>query len=257
MESELVKDRWLLVTGGARRLGAECVRWAWSKGYQVLIHYHTSKEAAEALAAENPQQSLLLPLNLDQQDSGRRLARLAVEAIETQQGTDLSPRISFGLIHAASRWDKNTWAQCAERDWLRDQRIGPLAFLGLMQTFVQTFASGWACALTDARWASYDLQSFSYLSSKRALQQLCHELALTAAPAWRVNSVAPGALLAPEGTADSLAWRKAQESAPLNQGGRSIDLASALSFLHDQEVTGQILYLDGGRHLKGGPHGGA
>jgi len=77
--------------------------------------------------------------------------------------------------------------------------------------------------------------------------------ALQYAPRITVNAVAPGLILPPEGKDDSYLDGLAKDL-PLQRHGGLADITRAVLFLLESEfVTGQLIYVDGGRHLIGGP----
>jgi pteridine reductase len=91
----------------------------------------------------------------------------------------------------------------------------------------------------------------AYAASKAALARLTECLALELAPRVRVNAVAPGTVLWPDGTS-AAARRALTARIPLGRAGEPADVASAVRFLADAPfVTGAILPVDGGRHLSG------
>jgi pteridine reductase len=94
-------------------------------------------------------------------------------------------------------------------------------------------------------WAGYS----AYGASKAALRAVTEALALELAPRVRVNAVAPGTVLWPEGTPASLR-RRLVSRIPLRRTGTPEDVAAAVRFLADAPfVTGAVLPVDGGRHL--------
>jgi pteridine reductase len=91
-----------------------------------------------------------------------------------------------------------------------------------------------------------------YTATKAALQALTLALARDLAPAVQVNGVSPGAILLPEGAKPSLAKRLAK-TIPAGRLGTPEEVAAAVAFLVEGPdfVTGEILRVDGGRHLRG------
>jgi NAD(P)-dependent dehydrogenase (short-subunit alcohol dehydrogenase family) len=90
-----------------------------------------------------------------------------------------------------------------------------------------------------------------YHLSKRLLFDLTKMMAVEFAPRIRVNGIAPGLILPPEGQDDDYLERLADTN-PLHDHGSPKDITDALLYLVLAEfVTGQVLFVDGGRHLKG------
>ena len=92
----------------------------------------------------------------------------------------------------------------------------------------------------------------AYGASKAALHALTLALARDLAPAVQVNAVAPGAILLPEGAPDSLR-AKLVRTIPAGRLGTPEEVAEAVAFFVEGPdfVTGEILRVDGGRHLRG------
>jgi len=91
----------------------------------------------------------------------------------------------------------------------------------------------------------------AYAASKAALVRLTECLALDLAPEVRVNAVAPGTVLWPEGYPAAMR-RTLTGRIPLGRSGSPSDVAAAVRFLADAPfVTGAVIPVDGGRHLSG------
>jgi len=111
---------------------------------------------------------------------------------------------------------------------------------------------GHLVTLLDSRLRDRDPQHFSYAFAKRELAQLTRYLAAELAPSVRVNALAPGLILKADGAPPAPWTRAGLEATPLARTGKPADLVKALRYLVDSPfVTGQILAVDGGRHLKG------
>ncbi|HNR34300.1 MAG TPA: SDR family oxidoreductase, partial [Candidatus Hydrogenedentes bacterium] len=109
--------------------------------------------------------------------------------------------------------------------------------------------------LLDARIADYDREHASYHLSKRLLFTLTRMMAVEFAPCVRVNGIAPGLILPPEGKDESYLAQLAATN-PLNRYGSPDDVAEAVLYLLRSDfVTGQVIFVDGGRHMRGGMYG--
>ena len=108
--------------------------------------------------------------------------------------------------------------------------------------------------LLDARVGDYDRQHAAYHLSKRLLAALTRRMAIEFAPRLRVNAVAPGLILPPDGEDEGHFDRLASTN-PLQRRGCPEAVAEAVLFLLRSDfVTGQVLFVDGGRHLRGNLH---
>ena len=109
--------------------------------------------------------------------------------------------------------------------------------------------------ILDTRIADQDPSHAAYHMAKRGLFTLTRDLAIEMAPKLRINGVAPGVILPPDGKDES--WiEKLKSTNPLQDRGSADDVADAVMYLIKADfVTGQIIYVDGGRHLKGNVYG--
>jgi len=109
--------------------------------------------------------------------------------------------------------------------------------------------SGLVIFLLDTRIQTIDTQYFEYWLTKRSSADLVRGLAKKLAPNIRVNGIAPGPILPPDGKDQQYLQQRANEL-PLQQHGGFEDITHALNYLIVSKfVTGQILYVDGGAHL--------
>lgn len=107
----------------------------------------------------------------------------------------------------------------------------------------------------DVRITEYDRLHAAYHLAKCTLLTLTKMMALEFAPAVRVNAIAPGLILPPSGK-DQSYLEQLKSSNPLNRIGNVDQIVEAARFLIDNEyVTGQVIYVDGGRHLLANTYG--
>jgi len=235
-----------LVTGAAKRLGAAFALDLARRGWDLDLHYHTSETEARVLATEIGQ-------------LGRR-ARLLKADLAAPGGVEsLADRLDDTppslIVHSASVWTADTLATADSDAWDASHRLHVWTTVVLARKLAGWSTpekSGHLVTLLDSRLRDRDSGHFSYAFAKRELAQLTRYLAAELAPGVRVNGLAPGLILRAEG-ASVAAWQKAgAESTPLGRTGKTSDLVKALRYLTDNAfVTGQILAVDGGRHLKG------
>ncbi|MCH7709078.1 MAG: SDR family oxidoreductase [Myxococcales bacterium] len=107
----------------------------------------------------------------------------------------------------------------------------------------------------DTRITDYDKSHVSYHLSKRMLFSMTRMMALEFAPKVRVNAIAPGLILPPEGKDETYLQDLARSNPLLAYGGPGDVVEAVLFLLQGRFVTGQVLYVDGGRHLLGGVYG--
>ncbi|QCE35007.1 SDR family oxidoreductase [Acetobacteraceae bacterium] len=235
-----------LVTGGAKRIGRALVRRLVDEKFAVAIHYHHSHEAAEKLLKEIHQKggkACLLQGDLSQKGIAEQLIK---EACQHLGEVGL-------LVNNASVFEGDLIETVSEETWEKHLRPNVTTPLFLTQAFAKQLTKGkkgMVLNLLDHSILKLPADFISYTVSKSALWTLTQTLALALAPSIRVNGIAPGAvLIAPRQTKEH--FEKMWKTAPLESKTTPEEIAEAMmAFLNLPSVTGQVLVLDGGQHLK-------
>jgi pteridine reductase len=236
-----------LITGGARRVGAEIARALHGAGAKVLIHHRSSLEAAETLVAEfngvRADSAALVAADLLDAEAPTHVVRAALEHFG---------RLDI-LVNNASTFYPTPIGTITPAQW--DDLVGTnlRAPLFLSQAAAPELAAreGLILNLIDIH-GLRPLKRFAlYCSAKAALAMLTRALARELAPAVRVNGIAPGPVLWPEHGMDESLKREIIDKTALKRAGSPGDIArAALFFAQDAPyVTGQILSVDGGRSI--------
>ena len=240
--------RVVLVTGAARRVGANIVRALHADGAKVIVHYRSSREDGETLCAELNQKradSAAL-ISADLADLAQ-VRRLAAEAHAVWGQLD-------GLVNNASGYYPTALSGLSAEQF--DELVGSnlRAPLFLIQACVPQMREGSVIVnLLDIHARRPQAGFSAYLAAKSGLWTLTEALALELAPRIRVNGVAPGHMLwADEPQFDS--ERQAQEEAriPMGRLGGAAEVANAVRFLFSDQATylnGAIIPVDGGLRL--------
>ncbi|HSW01307.1 MAG TPA: SDR family oxidoreductase [Sedimentisphaerales bacterium] len=236
--------RTALVTGAARRIGRAMAMALAAQGAAVVVHHNRSGEEAAALCDEICRKGGgAWPLQGDLADEGQA-KRLFCDAVARGGPIDI-------LINNASLYERDTLREATEESILLNLRLHALAPLTLGREMAGQGRTGHIVNLLDTRVTVYDKEHASYHISKRVLLTLTRMLALELAPRIAVNAIAPGLILPPAGEDESYLHRLAHSN-PLHRHGAPQDIVDAMLFLvRSRFVTGQILYIDGGYHMKG------
>ena len=234
-----------LVTGGARRIGRAVALGLARGGADVVVHYHRSADAAaetaDAIRALGAR-AWTHAADLSQPDQAETLMAAACEQLGRP------PDI---LINSASIFTESRVATATAEMLEASLRLHAVTPLLLSQRFAALSRRGDIVNLLDARITTCDAAHATYHLGKRLLFTLTRMLALELAPGIRVNAVAPGAVLAPDGH-DAAYLARVASGNPMGIHGTLDGLVDCVLFLLGSDfVTGQVLFYDGGYHMKG------
>jgi pteridine reductase len=242
-----LRNQVVLITGGARRVGAAVARALHGAGANLLIHYRSSGGAAAALAGE---------LNGIRPDSA---ATHAVDLLDAGASPALIAATlrRFGrldvLINNASSFYATPVGQITTAEW--DDLIGSnlKAPLFLSQAAAPSLRAqrGLIINMVDIH-AFRPLKAHPvYSAAKAGLAMLTRSLARELAPEIRVNGIAPGPVLWPEAPMDEDLKREIIDKTALKRHGTPLDIARTALFLAKDApfITGQIIAVDGGRSI--------
>ncbi|MDH5377940.1 MAG: pteridine reductase [Gammaproteobacteria bacterium] len=235
-----------LITGAAHRVGAEIARHFHALEMNVVIHYRHSAEAAESLKAElearRADSVSLVQAALDETDA---LPQLIEQARAAWGRLDV-------LVNNASSFYPTPMGQATLEQWQDLMASNLVAPFFLTQSAAPELAKnkGVVINIVDIH-ADRPLKGYPiYSIAKAGLVMLTKSLARELAPEVRVNAVAPGAILWPEGM-EQEAKELVLERTALKRTGSPEDIAKAVVYLvrDAQYTTGQVLAVDGGRTL--------
>lgn len=232
--------RTVLITGGAKRLGAVISRACAEVGHSVVIHFGTSREAAEALAAELGG----VCVQGDLSDSAI-LPRLFARACEAAGGP------INGLVNSASMFAFDSPAAVDPVLATRLQAINLLApaLLTAALAAQDGLSDGAVVNLLDQKVANLNPDFFSYTCTKAALEAATVMQAQAFAPRVRVNAVSPGLTL-PSGDQSALEFERVSRENLLQRPVGAAAVADAVLYLLEaRSVTGQNLFVDCGQRF--------
>jgi pteridine reductase len=238
----------VLITGGARRVGAAIARRLHQSGATLMLHYRTSVSEArslqdELLAVREKSVSLLQGDLLDT----AKLPHLISHTVQTFGRLD-------ALVNNASTFTPTPVGEIDEDAWHHLVGTNVKAPLFLAQAAAPHLkrAGGAIVNITDIH-AELPLKGYVvYTLAKAALDGLTRSLARELAPDVRVNAVAPGPILWPDdGGFDELARQRIISHTPLRHVGSPEDIGAAVHYLLTDAgyVTGHTLAVDGGRRI--------
>jgi pteridine reductase len=242
-----LRDQVVLITGGARRVGAEIVRALHAAGANILIHYRTSASAAIALADElngvRPHSAAIHAAQLLDPEAPEQLVAATLREFA---------RLDI-LINNASTFYPTPVGQITPAQW--DDLMGSnlKAPLFLCQAAAPSLRAqrGLIINMIDIH-ALRPLKAHPvYSTAKAGLAMLTRSLARELGPEIRVNGIAPGPVLWPEGDIDELQKREIIDRTALKRHGTPQDVARTALFLAKDApyITGQIIAVDGGRSI--------
>jgi len=237
----------IFITGGAKRIGKEIALNFKELGWNIIIHYNSSKEDAEDLAnrinKDNPDSAKTVQGNLDVQKDIEKILN---------EVDGMFPTIDL-LINNASTFYPTPIDEISEDHWKKligSNLKGPLFLIHGLKNELKK-SQGSIINITDTNLTKGVANYSIYLAAKAGLEAITKGLARELAPEIKVNAIAPGAILEPPG----VSWSEEQknkviENIPLKRMGSEKDISNAVKFLsYSKYITGQIIKVDGGRSL--------
>ena len=237
----------IFITGAAKRIGKEIALCFSEMGWNIIIHYNSSKNDAQVLADEingtNSDSAITVQGNLDVKEDVEKVINEVRDAFPT---IDL-------LINNASTFYPTPIEDISEEHWdklVGSNLKGPLFLIkGLKDKLKES--KGSIINITDTNLSKGVANYSIYSAAKAGLESITKGLARELAPDIKVNAIAPGAMLEPP----DVTWTEEQKnkvisSIPLNRMGSEKDISEAVKFLAESNyITGQIIKVDGGRSL--------
>lgn len=235
----------VLVTGGARRIGAAIVRRFAGEGWHVVIHCRNSGEEAEALASELPSAEVVCADLADGATAVAMVERLAARLEDWRV-----------LVNSASVFQPDDVVALDPGTFAEAMQVNAGSPAAMAQAFLRSARSETGrrvIHLTDQKLVNPNPDFFSYTMSKHALAAAVPMMAMAAAPGDRVYGLAPGAILASHDQAPAEAEISHRMNLLKRRTGAD-EVADAAWFLAaGQLASGQTLFVDSGQHLLSQP----
>lgn len=236
-----------LVTGGCRRLGAAISIALAEAGYDLAIHSSPASSPEEALRARL-------------EAAGAAWHHLTADLADAAGVERLLPAVHAAagrwpalLVNNAARFDYDSPETASHSGLIDHYAINCVAPVLLARALAATASAAHPAAIVnilDQRIASPNADQFSYTLSKLALAEATTILARQFAPHVRVSAVAPGLTL-PTPDYDAARMARAAARMPLELLAEPAEIAEAVVYLaRARAVTGQVLFVDGGAHLR-------
>lgn len=242
-------SRVVLITGGARRVGAAIARELHQQGAHIVLHYHKSETDALHLQAElnalRPNSVAIIGANLLETGTLPALIETALHHFGRLDA----------LVNNASSYYPTHLGQIDLAQWedLMGSNLKAPLFLSQAAANALHASQGCIVNITDMHIERPKKHYIVYSAAKAGLVSLTKSLAQELAPEVRVNAVAPGPVLWPD---DAQAFDDQYRQLVINQtllkrSGEPADIAKAVKFLiYDAPfITGHVLAVDGGRNL--------
>lgn len=244
-----------LVTGAGARLGRAMALHLGSRGHDVAAHYNASKAGAEETVAAL-------------RAMGRKAVALRADLLDEAEVTGLLPAAAEALggpvailVNSAAIFEHDTLATATRLSWDRHMGANLRAPFVLIQALAaqapdpvpdergEPVAQAMVVNLIDERVRKLTPEFMTYTLAKAGLWTLTRTAAQALAPRVRVNAIGPGPTLRAARQSEAH-FERQRKAAILGRGPNPEDVVAALGyFLDAPAVTGQLLCVDGGRHL--------
>lgn len=247
LDPQPLQNKTALITGGGARLGAMSARFLHTAGAHVIIHYRNSTDNAKALQDElNDKRTDSVSLIQGDLLDFSCLSRLVDECLQATGKLDI-------LLNNASNFFPTPVDEATEQQW--DSLFGVNAkapfFLAKAAADALRETGGCIINMVDIHAERPHKNHPIYSMAKAANAMMVKSLARELAPEIRVNGVAPGAILWPEGVQGEASKQTSMPRIPLERAGRPENIARTVLFLATAEyITGQIIAVDGGRSVQ-------
>jgi len=241
MIEEPLHNKTILITGAARRIGRMFALACAKAGADIVIHHAHSDSDAEALLSE---------IN----GYGRQAWIYKADLSDSSQAQSLIPLINQStsihyLVNNAAIFGSQTFNTTSLEAWNEHLALNLTAPFLLSQAFAQQADDGSRIInILDWRALRPGADHFAYTISKSALAAMTRSMASSLAPKIIVNGLALGAILPPS---DGGVNNKITENIPMRRWANEGEIEQALLFLltSPEFITGEIIHVDGGRHL--------
>lgn len=234
----------VLITGAAKRIGRMMSLHLAKRGCDIAIHYNKSKKAAIDLQKSLQEQFVSQNFKIFQADlsNTQDCDELIDKILKQFENLDI-------LINNASVFEPSVIRETSIKLFQNQINVNLLAPFILSRNYAMNSHQGIIVNFLDTRITTNSNSHAAYSISKVAFAHLTKMAALEFAPQIRVNGIAPGATLPPENQGEEYLINLARNT-PMKEPGGIVPVLQSLDYIIDNKnLTGQILYCDGGEQL--------
>ena len=232
-----------LITGGAKRIGKAIALHLAESGYDIALHYNHSDEDAHVTAGQIEETGVQCHLFCCDFAEMNQVHGLIAEVFRCCPDCNV-------LINNASIFERCCLLKTDEELFDRHFQINFKTPFFLTRDFARLAGQGNIINIIDTKAYRTVTKFFAYTLTKKMLLEFTRMAAKELAPRFRVNGVAPGVILPPQGDNEEYLKKRASEL-PLKDHGDTGSVVSAISFLlQNPFITGHCIVVDGGEHLK-------
>lgn len=233
-----------LITGSAVRIGHEIATHLAAEGWDLALHYSTSfsiiNAFTEKLKGSHPENHFIaFKADFSRIDQTQDLIRAVIDQFGQ---IDL-------LVNNASVFAPGNLKVTSAEFLIRQTMVNFVSPFILMRDYANSSVNGQVINILDTRITNNTSDYLSYSLSKKSLWELTKMAALELAPHFRVNAIAPGAILPPLGK-DVDYLDKLASHTPMKKASGVISILKSMDYIiENHDLTGQLIFCDGGAHL--------
>ena len=236
-----IKGKYALITGSANRIGREIAIHLSKLGVNVAIHYNNSKENAIRTLNE------VMSNNVESEIFNANLS-VESECLELYKKVNASLGPISILINNASTFRKNNLENTTINELREDYFENVLSPFILAQNIFKNKNLSKGKIINISDWKTARTNRFSYGVSKSGIFGLTKSLAVSMAPNFQVNEIAFGAMLPPADEPDRIPQKI--NLGPIQRIAKMSEINECIEMLLKNDfITGEKIYLDGGRHI--------
>lgn len=232
-----------LITGAAQRIGRATALALAEDGVNIVVHYNRSDAEAKELVDE------IEKLGVRAWPIGADFSKPQEYETLVERSLELAGSLNI-LVNNASIFPPEKIEELTLLSLNTNVEVNAWVPFVLGRDFARLVGKGKIINMLDSRLSDTDWNHVGYILSKHVLAALTDMMAIKYAPEITVNGVSPGLILPPPGQDESYLDRLV-DTVPLKKHGNADDIAEAIVYLLRTDfVTGEVIFVDGGRHLK-------